>query len=90
MARWEKPLGKPMAYLGKTYFRGRSLSCIFGKTHYLVGKKFFRKTHGYLGKTYSYLLGGPHVEWKARDEGLSAFSCSIDGVGRRDDGAARS
>ena len=37
---WEKILlGKPMAYLGKTYFRGRSLSCIFIKTHDLVGKK---------------------------------------------------
>ena len=79
-----------MAYLGKTYFRGRSLSCFFGKTHDLVGKKFFRKTHGYLGKTYSYLLGGPRVERRTRDEGLSVLSRSVDGVGRRDDGAAQS
>ena len=80
-----------MAYLGKTYFRGRSLSCFFGKTHDLVGKKkFFRKTHGCLGKTYSYLLGGPHVERKTRDEGLSVLSYSLDGVGGSDDRATRS
>ena len=46
-----------------------------------------------LGKTHlgkKTLFGGPRVERKTGDEGPSVLSCSIDGVGRRDDGAARS
>ena len=73
MASWEKPLGKPMAYLGKTYFRGRSLSCIFIKTHDLVGKKFFRKTHSCFGKNLFLLVGWP----SCREENQGRWAISF-------------
>ena len=56
-------IGKPMAILGKTYFGSFMVGhhlvglvvhhlVFFGKTRNLAGKKSFRKTHGWMGKTF--------------------------------------
>ena len=60
---WQFVLGKPMVVLGKTYFGSFRVGhhlvglvvhhlVFFGKTRNLAGKKSFRKTHGWMGKTF--------------------------------------